>query len=210
LYIADGHHRAASAVKVGLKRREENSDFTGNEEFNFFLSVIFPSKSLRILDYNRLIKDLNGHTPEEFLRIISKNVGSVEEYEGFGPYRPTRTHVVGIYVGKKWYKVKFYDDLCKAENAVDRLDCAILQKNVLSAILGIDDPRSDKRIDFAGGIRGLDYLEERCNQDMVAAISMYPTSLDELMSVADSGAVMPPKSTWFEPKLRSGLLIHKI
>ena len=210
LYIADGHHRAASAVKVGLKRREENPDYTGNEEFNFFLSVIFPSKSLRILDYNRLIKDLNGLTPKEFLSIISKNVGSVEEYEGFGPYRPEQSHTVGIYVGKKWYKVKFYDSLCKAENAVDRLDCAILQKNVLSAILGINDPRSDKRIDFAGGIRGLEYLEERCNQDMMAAISMYPTSLDELMSVADSGAVMPPKSTWFEPKLRSGLLIHKI
>ncbi len=210
LYIADGHHRAASAVKVGLKRREETPDYTGNEEFNFFLSVIFPSKSLCILDYNRLIKDLNGLTPEEFLSVISKKVGTVEEYDDIGPYRPENTHTVGIYVSKKWYKVKFYEHICKEEDAVDRLDCAILQKNVLSAILGIDDPRSDKRIDFAGGIRGLQYLEERCNQDMVAAIAMYPTSLDELMSVADSGAVMPPKSTWFEPKLRSGLLIHKI
>lgn len=210
LYIADGHHRAASAVKVGVKRRQENPDYTGNEEFNFFLSVIFPSKALKILDYNRLIKDLNGYTPEEFLSVISKKVGTVEEYEGFGQYRPENPHTVGIYVNKKWYKVKFYNEICNEDSAVDRLDCAILQKNVLSAILGIEDSRSDKRIDFAGGIRGLEYLEERCNQDMVAAIAMYPTSLDELMAVADSGAVMPPKSTWFEPKLRSGILIHKI
>lgn len=210
LYIADGHHRAASAVKVGLKRRSENPNYNGNEEFNYFLSVIFPSNTLKILDYNRLIKDLNGYTPDEFLSEISKKVGTVEMYDGFGPYRPDNKHTVGIYVGSKWYKVKFYDEICDADTAVERLDCAILQKNVLSAILNIEDPRSDKRIDFAGGIRGLEYLEKRCNEDMVAAISMYPTSLDELMDVADSGDVMPPKSTWFEPKLRSGLLIHKI
>lgn len=210
LYIADGHHRAASAVKVGLKRRGENVNHIGNEEYNFFLSVIFPSKSLAILDYNRLIKDLNGYTPEEFLTVISKKVGTVERYEGIGQYRPENKHTVGIYVNGNWYKVRFYPEICKEESPVDRLDCAILQKNVLSAILGIDDPRSDKRIDFAGGIRGLEYLEERCREDMIAAISMYPTSLEDLMSVADSGAVMPPKSTWFEPKLRSGILIHKI
>ncbi|MBQ9744377.1 MAG: DUF1015 domain-containing protein [Clostridia bacterium] len=210
LYIADGHHRAASAVKVGVKRRQENPDYNGNEEFNFFLSVIFPSKSLKILDYNRLIKDMNGLTPDEFLSIISKRVGTVEQFEDLGQYRPEGPHTVGIYVNKKWYKVKFYEEICSADSPVDRLDCAILQKNVLSAILGIEDPRSDRRIDFAGGIRGLEYLEERCNQDMVMAIAMYPTSLDELISVADSGAVMPPKSTWFEPKLRSGILIHKI
>ena len=210
LYIADGHHRAASAVKVGLKRRGENASHTGNEEYNFFLSVIFPSKSLAILDYNRLIKDLNGYSVDEFLSLVSKTVGTVEMYEGMGAYRPDSKHTVGIYVGGNWYKVKFYSEICNAESPVDRLDCAILQKNLLSAILGINDPRSDKRIDFAGGIRGLEYLEQRCNEDMVAAIAMYPTSLDELMSVADSGEVMPPKSTWFEPKLRSGLLIHKI
>lgn len=210
LYIADGHHRAASAVKVGLKRRAENPGYTGNEEYNYFLSVIFPSKSLKIFDYNRLLKDLNGYTAEEFLEKIAKNVGSVQEYTGAGPYRPEKAHMIGIYTGKKWYKVRFYDSLCEEKRAVDRLDCAILQKNVLSPILGIDDPRSDKRIDFAGGIRGLEYLEKRCSEDMAAAISMYPTSLDELMAVADNGDVMPPKSTWFEPKLRSGLLIHKI
>ncbi|MGM9645806.1 MAG: DUF1015 domain-containing protein [Eubacteriales bacterium] len=210
LYIADGHHRAASAVKVGLKRRAANPDYTGKEEFNFFLSVIFPSKSLKIFDYNRLLKDLCGLTEEEFLSEVAKNVGTVTEYTGDGPYRPEKVHTVGLYVGKKWYKVRFYDFICNEQRAVDRLDCAILQKNLLAPILKINDPRSDKRIDFAGGIRGLEYLEKRCNEDMTAAISMYPTSLDELMAVADNGDVMPPKSTWFEPKLRSGLLIHKI
>lgn len=210
LYIADGHHRCASAVKVGLKRREENPNYTGNEEFNFFLSVIFPSKSLAILDYNRLLKDLNGYSVDEFLSLVNEKVGQVSQFEGEGPYKPEEKHTVGIYVGGKWYKVKFHKEICQAEKPVDRLDCAILQKNLLSGILGIEDPRSDKRIDFAGGIRGLKYLEQRCQEDMQMAISMYPTSLEDLMSVADSGDVMPPKSTWFEPKLRSGLLIHKI
>lgn len=210
LYIADGHHRCASAVKVGVKRREENPGYTGAEEFNFFLSVIFPSKSLAILDYNRLLKDLNGYSTEEFLALVEKKVGHVSLFEGQGQYKPEEKHTVGIYVGGKWYKVKFHPEICCAERAVDRLDCAILQKNLLSQILGIDDPRSDKRIDFAGGIRGLEYLEKRCQEDMVMAISMYPTSLDDLMAVADSGDVMPPKSTWFEPKLRSGIFIHKI
>lgn len=210
LYIADGHHRAASAVKVGLKRREENPNYNGNEEFNFFLSVIFPANSLKILDYNRLLKDLNGYTTEEFLKLVSEKVGNVEEYKGNGPCRPQEKHSFGMYLDKKWYLVRFHDSLCNSEKAVERLDCAILQKNLLSQILGIMDPRSDKRIDFAGGIRGLEYLEERCSQDMKMAISMYPTSLDDLMSVADAGDVMPPKSTWFEPKLRSGILIHKI
>ena len=210
LYIADGHHRCASAVKVGVKRRNENPNHTGNEEYNYFLSVIFPSKSLAILDYNRLLKDLNGYTSQDFLKVVSEKIGTVTEYKGEGPYKPTRKHNVGLYLDNKWYSVEFYDSICNAEKAVDRLDCAILQKNLLSAILGINDPRTDKRIDFAGGIRGLEYLEKRCTEDMQMAISMYPTSLEDLMSVADNGDVMPPKSTWFEPKLRSGLLIHKI
>ncbi|MBO5211973.1 MAG: DUF1015 domain-containing protein [Clostridia bacterium] len=210
LYIADGHHRAASAVKVGVKRREENPNYTGKEEFNYFLSVIFPAKSLKILDYNRLLKDLNGMSSEEFLNAVKENVGTVEEYKENGPCRPQEKHSFGMYLDGKWYLVKFHNELCNAKDPVDRLDCAILQKNLLSKILGINDPRSDKRIDFAGGIRGLKYLEQRCQYDMRMAIAMYPTSLDELMAVADSGAVMPPKSTWFEPKLRSGLLIHKI
>lgn len=210
LYIADGHHRCASAVKVGVKRRQENKSHTGNEEYNYFLSVIFPSKSLAILDYNRLLRDLNGYSPKDFLKAISEKIGTVTEYKCDGPYKPTRKHEVGLYLDNKWYCVEFYDKICQADKAVDRLDCAILQKHLLSGILGIDDPRTDKRIDFAGGIRGLKYLEERCEKDAVMAISMYPTSLEDLMAVADSGDVMPPKSTWFEPKLRSGLLIHKI
>ena len=210
LYIADGHHRCASAVKVGLKRREENKGYTGNEEFNFFLSVIFPAKTLKILDYNRLLKDLNGHRVDDFLKIVDEKIGKVTLCNGNEPYRPTKKHEIGLYVGERWYKVEFYPALCNESKAVDRLDCAILQKNLLSAILDIDDPRTNKRIDFAGGIRGLKYLEERCHSDMQMAISMYPTSLDDLMAVADNGDVMPPKSTWFEPKLRSGLLIHKI
>ncbi len=210
LYIADGHHRAASAVKVGLKRRQENPNYSGNEEFNFFLSVIFPAKSLKIMDYNRLLKDFNGMTSEEFLKVVEEKIGTAELYCGQGPCRPEQRHSVSMYVDGKWYRVKFYDDICNSESPVDRLDCAILQNYLLKPILGIDDPRSDKRIDFAGGIRGLEYLEQRCNDDMKLAIAMYPTSLEELMAVADSGNVMPPKSTWFEPKLRSGLLIHKI
>ena len=209
LYIADGHHRCASAVKVGTKRRNENPSYTGNEEFNYFLSVIFPSSTLKILDYNRLLKDLNGYTVEELLNELQK-VGTLTEYKGEGQYRPEKKHTVGVYVDKKWYKLEFNPEICREEKAVDRLDCAILQKNVLSAIFGIGDPRTDKRIDFAGGIRGLKYLEKRCQEDSKVAISMYPTSLNDLMAVADDGDVMPPKSTWFEPKLRSGLLIHKI
>lgn len=210
LYIADGHHRCASAVKVGVKRRQENPCHKGDEEYNFFLSVIFPSKSLSILDYNRLLRDLNGYTAEELLAEIEKKVGHVSKFEGEGPYKPTKKHTVGIYLAGKWYRVDFHNSICQDEKAVDRLDCAILQKHLLGGILGILDPRSDRRIDFAGGIRGLEYLEKRCREDMQMAISMYPTSLDDLMAVADSGDVMPPKSTWFEPKLRSGLLIHKL
>jgi len=210
LYIADGHHRCASAVKVGIKRKNENKNHTGNEEYNYFLSVIFPSKALAILDYNRLLRDLNGYSPEDFLKIVAEKIGKVTECNKEGPYKPTKKHNIGIYLDGKWYSVEFHNDICNAEKAVDRLDCAILQRHLISGILGIDDPRTDKRIDFAGGIRGLAYLEERCKEDAVMAISMYPTSLDDLMCVADNGDVMPPKSTWFEPKLRSGLLIHKI
>ncbi len=210
LYIADGHHRCASAVKVGVKRRSQNPSHNGNEEYNYFLSVIFPSKSLAILDYNRLLKDLNGYSSGDFLKIVGEKIGKVTEYKEKGQYKPGKKHEIGLYLDNKWYCVEFYDSICQAEKAVDRLDCAILQKHLLSDVLGIDDPRTDKRIDFAGGIRGLEYLEQRCKKDMVMAISMFPTSLEDLMAVADNGDVMPPKSTWFEPKLRSGLLIHKI
>ncbi len=210
LYIADGHHRAASAVKAGLKRREANPDFHGSEEFNYFLSVIFPAESLKIFDYNRLLRDLNGMDAPTFLSAVENALGQVEEVNGKAPYRPEAVHVIGLYVKGKWYKVTFRDELCRAENPAERLDCAILQKRLLAPVLGINDPRTDKRIDFVGGIRGLSYLEKRCGEDAVAAISMYPVTMNELTSVADAGEIMPPKSTWFEPKLRSGLLIHKI
>lgn len=210
LYIADGHHRAASAVKAGLKRRELNTSFDGTEEFNYFLSVIFPADSLKIFDYNRLLRDLNGMSEKEFLSSVEKALGEVEEVNGTEPYRPESVHTIGLYVGKKWYKVTFREEICKDEKPSSRLDCAILQKKFLAPILGIEDPRTDKRIDFVGGIRGLSYLEKRCAQDAVAAISMYPVTMDELTAVADAGEIMPPKSTWFEPKLRSGILIHKI
>ena len=210
LYIADGHHRAASAVKAGLKRRAENPQYTGEEEYNFFLSVIFPAKTLKIFDYNRLLIGLNGLSESEFLQSVKKHLGEVLPYTGDGVCRPSETHTVGLYVGKKWYLVRFHDRVCRAEKPSERLDCAILQNALLAPVLGIEDPRIDKRIDFVGGIRGLQYLEKRCEEDATAAIAMYPTSLDELMRVADAGEIMPPKSTWFEPKLRSGIFIHKI
>ena len=209
LYIADGHHRAASAVKAGLKRREQTPNFDGMEEFNFFLSVIFPADSLRIFDYNRLLCDIGG-SEEEFLKKVETALGEVSVCPQGQPYAPTQRHNIGLFVGGKWYCVKFREDICNAESPSERLDCAILQKCLLAPVLGIADPRTDKRIDFVGGIRGLSYLEKRCGEDMAAAISMYPVSMDELMTVADVGEIMPPKSTWFEPKLRSGILIHKI
>lgn len=208
LYIADGHHRAASAVKAGLKRREQNPAHKGNEDYNFFLSVIFPANTLKILDYNRVLRDLNGLSPSTFLKTVEAKLGTVTPVEGI--YRPKAKHEAGFFVGGKWYCIKFKDELCKASSPAENLDPAILQKYLLAPVLGIEDPRTDKRIDFVGGIRGLGYLERRCSEDAVAAIAMYPVSMEELMSIADAGEIMPPKSTWFEPKLRSGLLIHKI
>ncbi len=210
LYIADGHHRAASAVKAGIKRRENKGNYDGTEEFNFFLSVIFPAKSLKIFDYNRLLYSLNGLSETEFLKAVEENLGTVSLYEGDGAFRPDSLHTVGLYIDNKWYRVRFHEKICNAEKPSDRLDCAILQKHLLAPVLAIDDPRTDKRIDFVGGIRGLQYLEKRCHKDAKVAIAMHPTSMDELMRVADAGEIMPPKSTWFEPKLRSGIFIHKI
>ncbi len=209
LYIADGHHRAASAVKVGVNRRIEQPNYTGNEDFNFFLSVIFPADSLKIFDYNRLVKDLNGHSQEEFLTLVEEMLGSVTPVDDLSPYRPHETHTVGMYVGGKWYSVRFKQELCQSPSPAQRLDCAILQKYLFEPVLGISDPRTDKRIDFVGGIRGLQYLQDHCEKGGVA-FSMYPTSMAELTAVADAGELMPPKSTWFEPKLRSGIFIHKI
>lgn len=208
LYIADGHHRCASAVKVGLKRREENPDFDGSEEFNFFLAVSFPADELEIMDYNRVMKDLGGKTPEEFLLAISEKF-TVEKI-GSEAYRPEARHSFGMYLQNEWYKLTAKEGTFPENDPVASLDVSILQENCITPIFGITDPRTDKRIDFIGGIRGLGELEKRCREDMVVAFSMYPTSLEELMAIADAGEVMPPKSTWFEPKLLSGLFVHKL
>ncbi len=206
VYIADGHHRAASAVKVGIKRREENPDTTGEEEYNFFLSVLFPHDQLKILPYNRVVRDLNGNSKDEFIEKI-KACFEVEIKEE--AYSPDKKNSFGMFLDGQWYKLTAKDDI-KSDDPVEGLDVSILQNNLLKPILGIDDPRTDKRIDFVGGIRGLKELERRANEDMEVAFSMYPTSIEELFDVADANMLMPPKSTWFEPKLRSGIFIHKL
>ncbi len=206
IYIADGHHRAASAVKVGFKRREANPAYTGEEEFNFFLSVLFPDEQLMIMDYNRVVKDLNGNTVEEFMAKVSE-VFEVKEVSSQA--KPERKGDVGMYLEGKWYMLTAKDSI-KSDDPVNGLDVAILQNSLLTPILGIGDPRTDKRIDFIGGIRGLSELERRANSDMKVAFAMYPTSIGELFDVADADLLMPPKSTWFEPKLRSGIFIHRI
>ncbi len=208
LYIADGHHRAASAVKVGLKRREQNPDFTGEEEFNFFLAVLFPENELEIMDYNRVIKDLNGYTSKEFINKIKESF--TVEAVGNAAYKPKTKHTFGMLLDGEWYKLSAKEGTFDNNDPVSRLDVSILQNNLISPVLGIDDPRTDKRIDFIGGIRGLGELERRVNADMKVAFSMYPTTLDDLMAIADADKIMPPKSTWFEPKLLSGLFIHKL
>lgn len=205
IYIADGHHRAASAVKVGLKRREENPGYTGQEEFNFFLSVLFAEEELMIMPYNRVVKDLNSYEKEEFLQRVSEHFVITET--GTENYSPVKKGEFGMFLDDIWYKLESKAE-CAGDNPVDRLDVAILQNYLLGPVLGIADPKTDQRIDFVGGIRGLEELKRRCRSDMRLAFSMYPTSITELFDVADAGLLMPPKSTWFEPKLRSGLFIH--
>lgn len=207
IYIADGHHRTASAVKVGLKRRQENPGYTGEEEFNYFLSVLFPHDELRILDYNRTVKDLNGRSLTQFLEEISKNF-IVEKAEG--QVRPEKKGTFGMYTEGQWYHLTAKPELFEGKDAVGSLDVSVLQDYLLGPVLGIGDPRTDQRIDFIGGIRGLSELEKRVDSDMKISFSMYPTSITELFDVADQELLMPPKSTWFEPKLRSGLFIHEI
>lgn len=207
LYIADGHHRNASAVKVGLKRRGEG-DYDRDAEFNYYLSVLFPANQLKILGYNRVVTDLNGYTTEEFLLKIREVFNIVSC--GYS-YEPDKPHTFGMYLNHTWYKLSLKDNILRTREIVANLDVSVLQKFVLTPLLGIVDPRTDKRIDFVGGIRGLGELEKRVNSDeMRVAFSMYPTSMEELMNVADEEKIMPPKSTWFEPKLRSGIFIHKL
>ena len=206
IYIADGHHRAASAVKVGQKRRDANPGYTGNEEFNYFLSVLFPDEELMILPYNRVIKNLNGYKPAALLEQISQYFDVALSNEQVNPENKGE---FGMYLEGKWYKLTAHKDIQKS-HPVDGLDVAILQQYILTPLFGINDPKTDKRIDFVGGIRGLGELERRCNKDCVLAFSMYATSIGELFAVSDANLLMPPKSTWFEPKLRSGIFIHKI
>lgn len=207
IYIADGHHRCASAVRVSQMRRAENPNYTGDEDFNYFLSVLFPDEELYIMDYNRVVKDLNGLSEEEFLEQISKDF-TVTKSDN--QVKPENKGEFGLYLRNSgWYKLAIHEDK-KNNDPVNGLDVSLLQKYMLTPVLGIGDPKVDPRIDFVGGIRGLNELEKRSKDDCVMAVSMYPTSIHELFDVADAGLLMPPKSTWFEPKLRSGLFIHAI
>lgn len=208
IYIADGHHRAASAVKVALKRRRENPGYSGRESFNYFLSVLFPHDQLKIMAYNRAVKDLNGLSGEEFMGRVKENFEV--SVIGKTPYSPNEKGSFGMLLDGTWYKLKAKESVRNTKDPVESLDVSILQNYLLDPILGIKDPRVDKRIDFIGGIRGLKELERRTSLDMKVAFSMYPTSITELFAVSDAGKLMPPKSTWFEPKLRSGLFIHPL
>ena len=208
LYIADGHHRAASAVKVGLKRREQNPGYTGEEEFNYFLSVVFPYDQLCILPYNRVVRDLNGLTVKAFLAAMKFHF-ELLLMPGF-PCKPVEKHCMGMYVDGQWYHLKAWPDVYEKKDVVGQLDVSILQEKVLSPILGIEDPRTDQRISFVGGNHKAAELAKLADETGGVAFVMYPTSMEDLMKIADESKLMPPKSTWFEPKLRSGLFIHKL
>lgn len=204
-YIADGHHRCASAVKVALRRRAEHPEYTGEEEFNYFLSILFSDDELCILPYNRLVKDTNGMDSQSFLKKVQKRF-LLEEKDTL--VTPAEKGTFGLYLDNRWYLLRAKPELAGGDE-IASLDVSYLQKYFFEELLDIHDPKNDPRISFAGGIRGTEYLVERCQSDMRLAVSMYPTSISELFSVADAGKMMPPKSTWFEPKLRSGLFIHK-
>jgi uncharacterized protein (DUF1015 family) len=202
-YVADGHHRTASAVRVGKERRAANPAHTGEEEYNWFLAVLFPASQLQILPYNRAVKDLNGHAPEAFL----KAVGSVFRLAAGGSATPQKPGEIRMYFGGEWYNLEWSP--AADADPISQLDVTALQDRLLSPILGIDDPRTSKRVDFIGGIRGTEELVKLVSSGQAAvAFSMYPTTVEQLMAIADAGQIMPPKSTWFEPKLRSGLFIH--
>jgi len=209
IYVADGHHRSASGAKVAEKRKAANPDHTGDEEYNFFLAVLFPDNQLHIMDYNRVLKNLHGHTSEQLFEALEDNF-SVQE-RGTDPYKPTKKGVFGMYFDQTWYKLKVKPEKVEQDDPVESLDISFLQKNLLEPFFGIKDPRTSDDIDFVGGIRGLKELERLVDSGRFkVAFALYPTSVKELMDIADSGKVMPPKSTWFEPKLRSGLLVHRL
>lgn len=208
LYIADGHHRSAAASRVAAQRKAANPNHTGEESYNYFLSVIFPDEQMKILDYNRVIKDLNGLSKLEFLAVLEQNF--TVEFSN-QPFKPSQANEFGMYLENQWYSLKIKPELIPSDDPVKRLDISLLADYLIDPVLGINDPRRDKRIDFVGGIRGLEGLEKRVNSgEMAVAFSLYPTSMADLMAVADANEVMPPKSTWFEPKLADGLVSHMI
>ncbi|NLC90069.1 MAG: DUF1015 domain-containing protein [Clostridiaceae bacterium] len=209
LYIADGHHRSASAAKVALKRREQYPAAGPEAEFNYFLAVIFPDEDLFIMDYNRVVKDLNGLSAAEFLQALQAKF-TVKKHSAEQPFRPQTKGQFGMYLDGSWYELRARPELYQGKDLVDSLDASILQQNVLAPVLGIEDPRTDERIDFVGGIRGLGELADRVDAGEAVAFALYPTTMDELLDIADAELIMPPKSTWFEPKLRSGLFVHKL
>lgn len=211
MYIADGHHRSASAARVCDLRRQENPAHTGEESYNFFLSVIFPHDMLQIMDYNRVVKDLNGLSHEEFLKRVEEKFTVEPQPRGSAAVKPTATHQFGMYLGGTWYRLTAKPGTYNAGDPVESLDVSILQDNLLAPVLAIGNPRTDKRINFVGGIRGMKELERLVNEGKYAvAFSMFPTSIEELMAIADAGKIMPPKSTWFEPKLRDAMVVHLI
>lgn len=206
-YIADGHHRAAAAARAAEELAKENPNHTGEEEYNFFLAVLFPHSQLHILDYNRVVKDLNGNSKEEFLKKISAKF-DIEDAPN-SPFKPEKKHEFGMYLDGKWYKLTAKEGTFDKNDVVSSLDVAILQNNLLNPILGIENPRTDKRINFVGGIKGVEELQRLVDSgEYTVAFALYPTSIEELLQVADEGKIMPPKSTWFEPKLKSGIIVH--
>ena len=209
LYIADGHHRSAAAALVGAEKAQQNPNHKGDEEYNYFMAVCFPANQLTIIDYNRVVKDLNGLTPDEFLAAVSKNF--IVEEKGAEIYKPDALHNFSLYLEGKWYSLTAKEGTYDDNDPIGVLDVTISSNLILDEILGIKDLRSDKRIDFVGGIRGLGELKKRVDSgEMKVALALYPVSMKQLMDIADTGNIMPPKTTWFEPKLRSGLIIHKL
>ena len=209
LYIADGHHRSAAAALVGAEKAQQNPNHKGDEEYNYFMAVCFPANQLTIIDYNRVVKDLNGLTPEEFLAAVGKNF--IVEEKGAEIYKPNALHNFSLYLEGKWYSLTAKESTYDDNDPIGVLDVTISSNLILDEILGIKDLRSDKRIDFVGGIRGLGELKKRVDSgEMKVALALYPVSMKQLMDIADTGNIMPPKTTWFEPKLRSGLIIHKL
>ena len=209
LYIADGHHRTAAAALVGAEKAKANPAHTGTEEYNYLMAVCFPASQLTILDYNRVVKDLNGHSPAEFLALLEKDF--VVSPLGTEPYRPARLHEFSLYLKGEWYSLMLKPGLVDETDPIESLDVSISSKRILDEILGIKDLRSDKRIDFVGGLRGLSELKRRVDSgEMQMALALYPVSMQQIIRIADSGNIMPPKATWFEPKLRSGLVVHKL